>query len=60
MSRTVNKVVATDCSFRCRWRVEKLAGATFVAFGSAAPEISINVVGTSRGSLDLGIGAILG
>jgi Ca2+/Na+ antiporter len=55
------------------WMIrEDVAGATFMAFGSAAPEIIINVVGTfkqvgnnpaSASSLDatnLGVGAILG
>ncbi|GMI07261.1 hypothetical protein TrLO_g6088 [Triparma laevis f. longispina] len=50
---------------------EDIAGVTFMAFGSAAPEIVINAVGTVREALgkgegegskarDLGVGAIIG
>eukprot|EP00941_MAST-03F_sp_MAST-3F-sp1_P001120 g1120.t1 len=49
---------------------EDVAGASFMAFGSAAPEIIINAVSTlksvagtnqsSKGATDMGIGAILG
>eukprot|EP01012_Entosiphon_sulcatum_P002801 TRINITY_DN10680_c0_g1_i4.p2 TRINITY_DN10680_c0_g1~~TRINITY_DN10680_c0_g1_i4.p2 ORF type:complete len:439 (+),score=76.47 TRINITY_DN10680_c0_g1_i4:2233-3549(+) len=46
-----------------RWEVrEDVAGATFMAFGSAAPEIVINAISTIKGgdSPDLGIAAIIG
>ena len=44
-----------------RWGVrEDVAGATFMAFGSAAPEIIINAIGTITGESDLGVGAIIG
>jgi K+-dependent Na+/Ca+ exchanger-like protein len=46
-----------------RWHVrEDVAGATFMAFGSAAPEIIINAITTVRGSsqTDLGVSAIIG
>jgi Ca2+/Na+ antiporter len=44
-----------------RWGVrEDVAGATFMAFGSAAPEIIINAIGTFTGESDLGVGAIIG
>ena len=46
-----------------RWGVrEDVAGASFMAFGSAAPEIIINAVTTMKGSEDveLGVGAIIG
>eukprot|EP00929_Paragymnodinium_shiwhaense_P079914 TRINITY_DN41661_c0_g1_i4.p1 TRINITY_DN41661_c0_g1~~TRINITY_DN41661_c0_g1_i4.p1 ORF type:complete len:253 (-),score=30.09 TRINITY_DN41661_c0_g1_i4:106-864(-) len=57
-----------------RWKVrEDVAGASFMAFGSAAPEIIINAVSTlkvvnsgggedsaSSGETELGIGAIIG
>mmetsp|Transcript_11115 Transcript_11115/g.15439 ORF Transcript_11115/g.15439 Transcript_11115/m.15439 type:complete len:435 (+) Transcript_11115:94-1398(+) len=44
-----------------RWRVrEDIAGATFMAFGSAAPEIVVNAVTTLKGQSDTGVGAIIG
>mmetsp|Transcript_13005 Transcript_13005/g.25239 ORF Transcript_13005/g.25239 Transcript_13005/m.25239 type:complete len:589 (-) Transcript_13005:286-2052(-) len=50
-----------------RWNVrEDVAGASFMAFGSAAPEIIVNAISTlkaanaSPDSINLGIGAILG
>ena len=44
-----------------RWGIrEDVAGATFMAFGSAAPEIIINAIGTITGESDLGVGAIIG
>ena len=44
-----------------RWRVrEDVAGATFMALGSAAPEIIINAIGAIQGEPDLGVGAIIG
>eukprot|EP01060_Flectonema_neradi_P004694 TRINITY_DN13077_c2_g1_i1.p1 TRINITY_DN13077_c2_g1~~TRINITY_DN13077_c2_g1_i1.p1 ORF type:complete len:672 (+),score=118.52 TRINITY_DN13077_c2_g1_i1:47-2062(+) len=47
-----------------RWGIrEDIAGCTFMAFGSAAPEIIVNAVATikaSEGSTDLGISAIIG
>jgi Ca2+/Na+ antiporter len=50
-----------------RWNVrEDVAGATFMAFGSAAPEIIINAVTTIKAgvgnpkSISLGVGAIIG
>lgn len=46
-----------------RWNVrEDVAGCTFMAFGSAAPEILINTIGTIKGgdNSDLGVGAIIG
>lgn len=50
-----------------RWHIrEDVAGATFLAFGSAAPEIVINAVATiksqmtSNNSTSLGISAIIG
>jgi len=44
-----------------RWGIkEDVAGATFMAFGSAAPEIIVNAVATLKGQTDLGVGAIIG
>ena len=50
-----------------RWSIrDDVAGSTFMAFGSAAPEIIVNAVATiksgsgSEGSVDQGISAILG
>eukprot|EP01064_Diplonema_japonicum_P002231 TRINITY_DN11420_c0_g1_i1.p1 TRINITY_DN11420_c0_g1~~TRINITY_DN11420_c0_g1_i1.p1 ORF type:complete len:735 (+),score=57.64 TRINITY_DN11420_c0_g1_i1:97-2205(+) len=47
-----------------RWGIrDDIAGCTFMAFGSAAPEIIVNAVATmkaSDGSTDLGISAIIG
>jgi K+-dependent Na+/Ca+ exchanger-like protein len=46
-----------------RWGVrEDVAGASFMAFGSAAPEIIINAVTTVQGAqnVELGVGAIIG
>src|SRR4051812_47964110 len=46
-----------------RWNIrEDVAGASIMAFGSAAPEIIINTIGTMRGgdNADLGVGAIIG
>ena len=47
-----------------RWGIrEDIAGCTFMAFGSAAPEIIVNAVATikaSEESTDLGIAAIIG
>eukprot|EP01059_Diplonema_ambulator_P033493 TRINITY_DN702_c0_g2_i2.p1 TRINITY_DN702_c0_g2~~TRINITY_DN702_c0_g2_i2.p1 ORF type:complete len:708 (+),score=271.10 TRINITY_DN702_c0_g2_i2:49-2124(+) len=42
---------------------EDIAGCTFLAFGSSAPEIIVNSLATmkkTKGSTDLGIGAIIG
>lgn len=49
---------------RCKFR-EDVAGATLMAFGSAAPEIIVNMVATVRASTNvdssnLGVGAIMG
>mmetsp|Transcript_18649 Transcript_18649/g.25979 ORF Transcript_18649/g.25979 Transcript_18649/m.25979 type:complete len:428 (-) Transcript_18649:155-1438(-) len=44
-----------------RWKIrEDIAGATFMAFGSAAPEIVVNAVTTLKGQSDTGVGAIIG
>ncbi|GBG25402.1 Sodium/potassium/calcium exchanger 3 [Hondaea fermentalgiana] len=50
-----------------RWNVrEDVAGASFMAFGSAAPEIIVNAISTLKAanaspeSINLGLGAILG
>ena len=46
-----------------RWNIrEDVAGCSIMAFGSAAPEILINVIGTAKGGsgTDLGVGAIIG
>ena len=44
-----------------RWGIrEDVAGASFMAFGSAAPEIIINAIGAFQGQSNLGVGAIIG
>mmetsp|Transcript_7667 Transcript_7667/g.11610 ORF Transcript_7667/g.11610 Transcript_7667/m.11610 type:complete len:434 (+) Transcript_7667:76-1377(+) len=44
-----------------RWGIrEDIAGATFMAFGSAAPEIVVNAVTTLKGQSGTGVGAIIG
>ncbi|GAB5366910.1 hypothetical protein AAMO2058_001184400 [Amorphochlora amoebiformis] len=44
-----------------RWNIrEDIAGATFMAFGSAAPEIVVNAVSTVKGVSGTGVGAIIG
>lgn len=46
-----------------RWNIrEDVAGATFMALGSAAPEIIVNAVTTAQAGdqVDLGVGAIIG
>jgi len=44
-----------------RWKIrEDIAGATFMAFGSAAPEIVVNAVSTLKGQSEAGVGAIIG
>jgi Ca2+/Na+ antiporter len=39
-----------------------MVGASFMAFGSAAPEIIVNAIATIKadGTSDLGVGAIIG
>lgn len=46
-----------------RWNIrEDVAGCSFMAFGSAAPEVLISCIGTAKGggNTDLGVGAIIG
>ena len=48
-------------TFCVRWSIrEDVAGATFMALGSAAPELIISSINTMQGESDLGVGAIIG
>ena len=56
-----NYLVLSLETFCVRFHIrEDVAGATFMALGSAAPELIISSVNTIQGESDLGVGAIVG